>query len=408
VATFLSALRLAVASVLRNRLRAGLTILGILIGVAAVVITTALGAGARARIDGQIEKLGANTMIVFPQANQASGARGAQGAGGRLTEEDVKAIARGATSVAGVAGTAQASSQVVYEDRNVETTVIGTTRSYFPVRDWRVRDGDLWSEPSELSGERLCVVGTTLATNLFGTLDPVGRTIRMGRHPFRIIGVLESKGQSPFGSDQDDVVLLPLSTFRSHVAWLPQGRVRAIILSAKSRETTMHAKAQVEGILRERHHILEDREPDFVIRTQAEFRASQDAIYGTLSMLLMLVGAVSLLVGGIGIMNIMLVSVAERTREIGIRMAVGAREADIMLEFLVESVILALLGGAMGTITAGGFVVVMARLSGWSMRLEPQALAIALATSSAIGIAFGFFPARRAAKLDPIVALHRE
>jgi putative ABC transport system permease protein len=406
--TILSALRLALLAVFRNRMRAGLTILGILIGVAAVVITTALGAGARARIDDQIARLGANTMIVFPQANQASGARVAQGAGGRLTEEDVKALVRGATSVSGVAGTAQTGTQVIYEDRNAETTVIGTTRSYFPVRDWHVRDGELWTEQAEQSGERVAVVGSTAARNLFGSLDPIGRTIRIGRHPFRVVGLLDTKGQSPFGSDQDDVVIVSLAAFRSHVAWLPMGRVRAIILSAKSPETTMHAKAQVESILRERHHIADDRDPDFAIRTQAEFRASQDAIYGTLSMLLLLVGAVSLLVGGIGIMNIMLVSVAERTREIGIRMAVGAREADILLEFLVESVILALLGGALGTLTAGGVVFALARLSDWPMRLEPRALAIALATSSAIGVAFGFFPARRAAKLDPILALHRE
>jgi putative ABC transport system permease protein len=408
MATLLSAIRLAFFAVFRNRLRAGLTVLGILIGVAAVVIVTALGAGARARIDDQISKLGANTMIVFPQSNQASGARGAQGAGGRLTEADVKAIARGATSVAGVAGTAQAAAQVIYEGHNAETTVIGTTLSYFPVRDWRVRDGELWTEQSEQTGERVCLVGRTAAENLFGTLDPVGRTLRMGRYPYRVIGVLEEKGQSPFGSDQDDVVILPLATFRSHVAWVPQGRVRAIILSANSPETTMHAKAQVDAILRERHHIVEDREPDFVIRTQAEFRASQDAIYTTLSVLLLAVGAVSLLVGGIGIMNIMLVSVAERTREIGIRMAVGAREGNILLEFLVESVMLALLGGAIGTLVALGVVVTVARLTEWPMRLEPQALAVALATSSAIGVAFGFFPARRAAKLDPIVALHRE
>jgi putative ABC transport system permease protein len=252
------------------------------------------------------------------------------------------------------------------------------------------------------------VVGTTVGESLFGPLDPVGRTVRIGRHPFRIVGVLARKGESPFGTDQDDVVMMPTATARSHLVWMPRRSVHGIMLSATSEETNEHAKAQAEAILRDRHHIAEGREPDFVIRTQAEFRASQDAIYGALSMLLLSVGAVSLLVGGIGIMNIMLVSVAERTREIGIRMAVGARESNILMEFLIESVLLALLGGVLGVVFAAIVVFAVGVVSQWPMRLEPAALAVALTTSSVIGIAFGFLPARRAARLDPIVALGRE
>jgi putative ABC transport system permease protein len=409
MATFVSALRLAIVAIVRNKLRTSLTMLGILIGVAAVVVTTALGAGARAKINDQIEKLGSNMLVVFPQWNQVSGAKGAQGmAWARLTEDDVKAIVRGSTSISGAAPFLRTSAQVVYADRNVMTQIFGTTRDYFTVRGWKVDDGELWPETSDLSGERVCLVGTTAAESLFGPLDPVGRTVRIGRYPFRILGVLESKGQSPFGNDQDDVIMMPTSTFRTHVQWMPRRSVHGIFFTATSADTNERARNQADSILRERHRITEGRDPDFVIRSQAEFRASQDAIYGTLSLLLLAVGGVSLLVGGIGIMNIMLVSVAERTREIGIRMAVGAREGNIMLEFLVEAVLLSLLGGLMGTLLAGGVVIAVERMTEWPMRLEPQALLIALLTSSAIGIGFGFFPARRAARLDPIQALARD
>jgi len=405
---FLSAVRLAMAAIARRKLRAGLTVLGILVGVAAVVVTTALGAGARSRINAQIESLGSNTMVVFPQSNQVSGARAAQSSWARLSEGDVRAIVRGATSVAGAAPFLRSGAQIVYEDKNANTQVFGTTRAYFDVRGWAVEKGELWSEAAELSGERVCVVGTTLAEALFGTLDPVGRVVRVGRYPFRIVGVLETKGESPFGSDQDDVIMMSTAAFRSHVMWTWRKSVHGILFAARSPDSSDHAKAQAESILRERHHIGEGQPADFVVRTQAEFRASQDAIYGTLSTLLLAVGAVSLLVGGVGIMNIMLVSVAERTREIGIRMAVGARERNILMEFLVESTLLSLLGGVMGALVAAVIVALLARFVGWSMRLEPSAVAVALLTSSAIGIAFGFFPARRAARLEPIAALGRQ
>ena len=408
MAALLSALRMALTALVRNKLRAGLTVLGILVGVAAVVVTTALGAGAEGRIKGQIDKLGSNTMLVFPQANQASGARAAQGSLGRLTDDDVKALATSGSSVAGAAPYLRTNAQVVFENSNASTQIFGTTRAYFAVRSWAIADGELWPLSSELSGERICLLGTTVAASLFGALDPVGRVVRIGRYPFHVAGVLESKGQSPFGTDQDDVVMVPLATYRAHVQWGGRKTLHGIVLASTLPETSDRAKAQAESILRERHHIAPSQDPDFVIRTQAEFRASQQAIYGTLSTLLLSVGAVSLLVGGIGIMNIMLVSVAERTREIGIRMAVGAREGNILLEFLTEAILLALIGGAMGVLLALGVVSGVAHWSHWPMRLEPRAVVIALTTSTVIGIAFGFFPARRAARLDPIAALHRD
>jgi len=408
MATLFSAMRMALTAVVRNKLRAGLTVLGILIGVAAVVVTTALGAGAERRITGQIDKLGSNTMLVFPQSNQASGARSAQGSLGRLTDDDVKALATAGSSIAGAAPFLRTNAQVVFADRNVATQIFGTTRAYFTVRGWGVGDGEIWPASSEQSGERVCIVGTTVATSLFGELDPVGRVLRLGRYPFRVLGVLESKGQSPFGTDQDDVIMIPLASYRAHVQWNGRKNLHGIELAATSADTNDRAKSQAETILRDRHRIAERQEADFVIRTQAEFRASQQVIYGTLSTLLLSVGAVSLLVGGIGIMNIMLVSVAERTREIGIRMAVGAREGNILLEFLAEAIVLALIGGMLGVLGALGIVTAVGYWSQWPMHLESRSVAVALTTSSVIGIAFGFFPARRAARLDPIAALHRD
>jgi putative ABC transport system permease protein len=404
-----SAMRIALGAVLRSKLRALLTVLGILIGIAAVVGTTALGEGARARINDQIEKLGPNTLLVQPQSNQASGARSAQGSGGRLTEGDARALAKEGTSIAAVAPYLRTIAQVVFQDRNAATTAFGTTRAYFQVRDWPTVKGELWPESAEATGERICLIGATTAQTLFGSADPVGYTVRIGRYPYRIIGLLDKKGESPFGADQDDVVIMPMSSFRSHVMFVGGNKtVHAITFSATGPETADRAKAQAESILRERHRIGEHDRPDFAIYTQAEFRASQDAIYGTLSILLLVVGCVSLLVGGIGIMNIMLVSVAERTREIGIRMALGARERDIMLQFLIEAVVLALAGGAAGTVVAGLGVIIGKQVSDLPLKLNPTALGIALGTSTVIGLFFGFFPARRAAMLDPIVALGRE
>jgi putative ABC transport system permease protein len=408
MATLFSAMRMALTAVVRNKLRAGLTVLGILIGVAAVVVTTALGAGAERRITGQIDKLGSNTMLVFPQANQASGARAAQGTSGRLTDQDVKALATSNTSIAGAAPFLRTNAQVVFEDRNVATQIFGTTRAYFAVRAWTVGDGETWSAAAEQSGERVCIVGTTVATSLFGGFDPIGRVVRIGRYPFRVLGVLEPKGQSPFGTDQDDVVMTPLSTFRGHIQSGNRKNLHGIVLAAASADTNDRAKSQAESILRERHHLGDTQDPDFVIRTQAEFRASQQMIYGTLSTLLLSVGAVSLLVGGIGIMNIMLVSVAERTREIGIRMAIGAREGDIQVQFLVEAIVLASLGGISGVVVGFILVPIIGALRDATMSVSPVAVTLSVVVSAFTGVVFGFFPARRAARLDPIEALRRE
>ena len=404
----LSAVGLALRAVRRNALRASLTVLGILIGVTAVVLVSSLGSGATASVSNSIQSLGSNAILVFPQSANVSGARGGQGAGARLTEDDGRAVVREATSIRAFAPMRRSPVQAVFEGRNTATNAIGTNRAYLEVRSWKIQRGEMWEESAETIKEKVCVIGTTVRDNLFGSADPIGQTMRIGRYAFRVLGLLETKGQSSFGGDQDDVILMPLGTFSSHVSWAPPGTVNGLMLSATSPDTIDRAVAQAESILRQRHRIDAGKEPDFVIRTQAEFQATMGGILGALSILLIAVAAVSLLVGGIGVMNIMLVSVTERTREIGIRMAIGAREGDILLQFLVEAVVLSLLGGLAGVLVSFVLVAAISAALDWSLRVEPAALAVALATSTAIGVVFGFFPARRAARLDPIQALGRE
>jgi putative ABC transport system permease protein len=408
LAAFFTGARLAIRSIVRSTLRASLTILGILIGVAAVVTVTALGAGARDQVADQITSMGSNMIMVQPQSAAASGAKGALGSGARLTEDDGKAIQRDSVSVLAVAPALRSGAQLVVGERNWSSQIIGTNRAYFTVRSWGIAKGAQWDEHDEATKAKVCVIGSTVATKLFGDEDPVGRSVRTGRYTFRVVGVLESKGEAPFGGDQDNQVLMPIGTMRGRILKTAPGYAGVLLISATSAETTNRAVAQIESILRQRHHIAEDREDDFWTRTQQEFQAMQSSIYSLLTVLLVCIAAVSLLVGGIGVMNIMLVSVTERTREIGIRMAIGARANDIMMQFLVEAVVLALIGGVAGALVGLGAIAGLGGSLGWPMKLDPVALAVAVATSALTGIAFGFFPARRAAKLDPIVALRHE
>ena len=403
---FLGALRLALSAIIRNKLRAALTVLGILIGVTAVVMVTALAGGASESIGNSIDSFGSNALFINPETVQQSGVRSKTQ--GRLTENDGRAIQREANSVVNIAPWLSTSGQVVYGDRNVSTAIAGTTTQYLPIRRFAIGKGEMWTETDELIKTKVCVLGQTVADKLFGNGDPIGRTIRIGRYPFRVIGVLVPKGNSTFGDDQDDRLLMPIGSYRGRVLKTAPGRVDMLLASASSEETTSRAVAQVTSILRQRHRIPSGKDQDFSVNTQAEFRAVQESIAGVLSALLLGVAAVSLVVGGIGVMNIMLVSVAERTREIGIRLSIGARERDILVQFLVEAVVLSFAGGILGIVIGSAATIGLGHALGWNTTPTPEAIGIAAATSAIIGVVFGFLPARRAASLDPIDALRTE
>jgi putative ABC transport system permease protein len=400
---FLGALRLALGSIARNKTRAVLTVLGILIGITAVVVVSALADGTSSAVAGELDGFASNAIYVWPQPVQASGARSKFA--GRLTENDMNAVLRESVSVSAGAPFMGTQGQVVYGDRNVMTQIIGVTLPYYDIRRWTISRGEKWTATDELLKTKVCVVGKTVAIKLFGTEDAVGRTIRIGRSPYRVIGELGTRGSSSFGDDQDDRVMMPAGSYRARVVHTPPGRADQLMFSATSEATVDHARRQIATILRQRHNIAEGNSDDFEMRTQAETRETTDAILGMLSLFGLAVAAISLLVGGVGVMNIMLVSVAERTREIGIRMSIGARERDILIQFLVEAVMLTLIGGVLGILVGSLAAVGIGQALDMPMTPTPRAILVAVGTSAAIGTLFGFLPAWRAAKLDPIVAL---
>jgi len=403
----LAAIRLALRAIVRAKLRSSLTVLGILIGVAAVVIVVALGTGVQQQILGRISNLGANVIFIWPQATQSSGVR-SKDSGNRLTENDGRALAREASSLADVVPFSSSGAQVIAGDQNVVTQVMGTTRNYLDVRGFSIGKGRMFNESEELLKAKVCIIGEVVRQKLFGTLDPVGQYVRIGRYPYRIVGLLAEKGQSPFGEDQDDRLIMPIGSYRARVQPSAPGRVQMLIASAKDERLVDRAVSQIESILRQRHKIGPEEEPDFGVRTQSEIRKKFEGITGTLTLLLSSIAAISLFVGGIGVMNIMLVSVTERTREIGIRMAIGANASDILTQFLVEAIVLSLIGGLFGLGVGAGTIMAIGKALGWSLSLPIPAVVAAIGTSAAIGVVFGFFPALRASGLDPIVALRQE
>jgi putative ABC transport system permease protein len=402
------ALRLALRSLARSKLRAGLTALGILIGVAAVVTTNSLGAGAKERIEQELTLLGVNLLVVYPSSTTTGGAHTAQGSSVTLTDADALAIQNEVPSVAAVAPVVSANVQVVARAHNAATRAIGTWPGYFRVRAWGAALGSLFTDDDVRASSRACVIGETVRESLFGVDDPVGMEIRVGRMPCVVVGVLIPKGQTNFGSDQDDTVVMPISAFRAGLARLPNAQVNQIMISAGGPSVIHRAQQATTTLLRQRHGIAADGPDDFSVRNLADVMRTFDEQRAAITALLLSVASISLLVGGIGVMNIMLVSVTERTREIGIRLAIGARGSDILAQFLVEAVVLASIGGLAGLLAGATASHVVGRMTQFSAHFQPDSAVLAMAVSGGIGVTFGFFPARRAARLDPIAALRHE
>jgi len=405
------ALRSALQAILANAMRSVLTMLGIIIGVAAVIAMVAIGSGARARVNDQIRSLGANLAIISAGNVQLGGVRLGAGAASSLTDEDARAIKREIAGVEAAAPFIRSQAQAVHQGTNWSTAVQAVDNDFFAAREWDVPVGRLF-EPEELRrGEIVAILGQTVATTLFGTDDPVDQVIRVRNTPFKIIGVAAPKGQSAFGQDQDDVIFVPLETGRRRIMGRNYARDRSVasIFVKFSEEALMiNGIEEIRALLRQRHRLAEEAEDDFTVRNLTEIANTATASARTLSFLLAAVAAVSLLVGGIGIMNIMLVSVTERTREIGLRLAVGARQRDVLAQFLIEATTLSSIGGALGIALGLGIAVTIANTAGWPMLVSPDSILIAVGVSGLVGVFFGYYPARRAAQLDPIEALRRE
>ena len=409
--SLIALLRLALRALAVNKLRSALTMLGIIIGVAAVIVMIAVGAGAQARVEQQIRSLGANLLLILSGARTQGGVRLGVGSNYTLSEEDALAINR-EIAEALAAPALRGGAQVVWGNSNWATQIYGTTPDYLEVRQWPLAQGRVF-EPAEMAGAgKVCVVGQTVVRQLFASADPVGQVIRIKRVPFTVVGVLETKGQSLMGSDQDDVILVPIATARSRVlgsaSLAKQSAVSTIWVKVADGYDTKVVEEQVRALLRQRHRLQPGAEDDFSLRNLAEFMAAQEAASRVFALLLAAVASVSLVVGGIGIMNIMLVSVTERTREIGLRMALGARTRDILGQFLVEAVTLSLIGGLVGVLIGVGGALATARIADWQVVLPGGAVALAVAFAFAIGVFFGFYPARKAARLNPVEALRFE
>jgi len=404
-------LRVALRALAVNKLRSALTMLGIIIGVAAVIVMIAVGAGAQARVEEQIRSLGSNLLLILSGARTQGGVRLGVGSNYTLSEDDAIAINR-EINEALAAPALRGGAQVIWGNTNWATQIYGTTPDYLDVRQWSLESGRIF-EPAEMSGAgKVCVVGQTVVRQLFGSADPLGQVVRIKRVPFTVIGVLETKGQSMMGTDQDDIILVPIATARSRVLGTAnlakQRAVSTIWVKVAEGYDTLTVEEQVRVLLRQRHRLQAGAEDDFSLRNLAEFMAAQEASSRVLALLLAAVASVSLVVGGIGIMNIMLVSVTERTREIGLRMALGARTRDILGQFLVEAVTLSLIGGLVGVLVGVGGALAVAQLAGWKVLLSGQAVALAVAFAFVIGVFFGFYPARKAARLNPVEALRFE
>ncbi len=408
--------RIARRALGKNKLRAGLTVLGIVIGVAAVIAMVSVGQSASAMIQGQFANLGTNVVFVLPGSEQSGGARGGLGTVVTLTAADAKAVEKECPSILAASPICPASGQVIYGNSNWSPNeIVGVDEDYLTIRNWPVERGDFFGEREIIASAKVCVVGRTIVESLFQTTDPIGRTIRVKNIPFTVVGVLEEKGANMVGQDQDNIILMPYTTVQKRMSGSAFNNIGAIMASARSYDRMDEATFELRGLLRERHRIRPGDVDDFRVGNSAEIANVLGIITGTMTYLLASIASVSLLVGGVGIMNIMLVSVTERTREIGIRMAVGAKSGDILRQFLLEAILLSLMGGLVGVILGVSVAVGMTTVinsinpgSKWPIVISPVAIVIALGFSAGVGLFFGFFPALRASKLDPIDSLRYE
>jgi putative ABC transport system permease protein len=403
-------LRIALRAIMRNKLRSSLTSLGIIIGVGAVIAMMAFGAGAKAQVEAAFSAMGTNLLIVLPGSSQSGGSFGGFGSQPTLTWDDFAAIKAEVTSVRNVAPSLRSTQSLVSEQTNWTTSVTGTSPELFDIRNWPVDQGTIYAQQDVDAGAKVVVLGATVVEKLFGpTANPVGQSVRIGNTPFTVVGVLSRKGQSATGQDYDDAAFIPMTTFAHRIqGGLGKYLSGQIYVQAVSSDATPRALADVKTLLRDRHHLAPGADDDFSIRNLAEIAGAQQQGTETMTTLLAGVAAVSLVVGGIGIMNIMLVSVTERTREIGVRMAIGAKPRSILSQFLIEALVLSTAGGLIGVATGLGVAVWFASRFKWPMAVQVDVIAIAVCFSGLVGIVFGLYPAWKASKLDPIDALRYE
>ena len=401
-------IRVAFRALIRNKMRAALTMLGIIIGVSAVIAMVSIGQGASASVQAQIESIGTNLLFLSAGAQNVGGVRSGTGDTGTntLTVEDLEAVKREVPSVSMVTPTVNARSQLVFGNMNWNTSVQGVSEQYPEVRKWAVQSGSFFTEADVRTAARVVVVGQTLADSLFTGADPVGQTLRINSLPFRVVGVMIRRGQDQQGRDQDDIAFAPYTTVQKKILGSP--RLQIAYISAISQDATYTAQQQITDLLRQRHKLTASEGNDFTVRNMSDIAEAANETNSTMTILLACIASVSLLVGGIGIMNIMLVSVTERTREIGIRMAIGARSSAVKTQFLIESIVLSLTGGIIGIVLGVVISIAIPKLVGWPTLISSLAIVGSVIFSAAVGIFFGYYPARKAAALDPIEALRYE
>ena len=403
----LTILKTALRAIRRNLLRSFLTMLGIIVGIAAVIVGVSMGSGAKAEVDKQIASMGNNLLIIFSGNMSRGGVRGGFGMQPNLTERDYETLRREVSGLAGVSPEVRTTVQITAGNQNTSVGIWGVSADFAGIRSWRFRAGDNFTEADIRSANKVCLIGKTTAATLFGEgVDPVGQTIRIKNVPFTVVGWLAAKGANAFGQDQDDVVFMPYTSVMKRLSG--DTKFRAFSVAAESPEAMSEVTNQISGVLRQLHGITPDKEDDFSIRSQQEMSDFANANNRVMTILISAFAGISLVVGGIGIMNIMLVSVTERTREIGIRLAVGARARDVLRQFLAEAVLLSIVGGALGIGTGYWLAPLLTKFAGFPTLISTTSVALAFSVSAVIGVVFGFFPALKAANLDPIDALRYE